>query len=146
METIEFLRKVDIFKYVDAEGLNQLASQVRLISLPEGTIMRSNDDVDGLYIIKSGAVGVTKAAESGVAEALLATLRQGASFGEIGLLDGLPRSANVSALEPLECYYLSRESFLNALEEHPEIARGMLPALATMVRNTNKMVAELLSI
>ena len=43
-------------------------------------------------------------------------------MGELGLIDGMRRSANVTAIEPVECYFLPREAFLNALEENPEIA------------------------
>ena len=65
---------------------------------------------------------VTKPAGGGDLEVDLATLLQGESFGEIGLIDGLPRSANVTAVEQLTCYYLPRPVFLNAVAENPEIA------------------------
>ena len=146
METAEFLGNIDLFKHVDDTALDYLAGQMRLVSLPAGPVIRENEPSGGLYIIRSGVAGVTKAAESGVAEAMLATLGEGSSFGEIGLIDGLPASANVTAMQPMECYFLPRDAFLTGLEEHPEIARGMLPALATMVRNTDKLVGRLLCI
>ena len=74
--------------------------------------------------------------------AVLTILRQGNSFGEIGLIDGLPRSAGVSAMGTVECYFLPRAEFLAALEENPEIALGMLPALAAMVRNADQWIAR----
>jgi len=146
--TAEFLAKIGPFKHLNEEALASLASQVRLIYLPEGHMirntMRDTTSVDGLYIVKSGVAKVTKPSQSWEAEAVLAILGQGNCFGEIGLLDGLPPSANVTAMEPMECYVLSRDDFLSALERNPEIALGMLPGLATMVRSADQWIAQLL--
>ena len=148
MGTAEFLARVDLFKHFKEEDLERLASQVRLIYLPEGHMLRNTQrdttPGDGLYIIKSGVVKVTKPSQSWEAEAVLAILGQAHSFGEIGLLDGLPPSANVTAMEPMECYFLAREAFHLALERNPEIALGMLPGLGTMVRSADQWIAQLL--
>ena len=97
-----------------------------------------------MYIIKSGVAKVTRSSENWEAEAVLAILRQGDCFGEIGLIDGLPPSANVTAMESMECYFLAREAFLTALEENPKIALGMLPSLGQMVRAAGQWIARLL--
>ena len=146
METVDLLAKVDLFKRLEPGALERLATQVRLLSFPVGrVIIKDKDAPDGLYIIKSGMAKVTKgAAETAGLEAVLGILRQGNSFGELGLIDGLPRSAQVTAMAPMECYFLSRDSFLAALKENPEIALAMLPALAAMVRNANQWVAQLI--
>ena len=115
-----------------------------MIYLLEGHIIQDTGPPGGLYIIESGMAKVTKAAERGEAEAVLAILKPGSSFGEISLIDGLPSSAGVTTMEPTWCYYLPREAFLAALEESPEIAVGMLPALASMVRNADQWIAQLL--
>ena len=121
-EKANFLANVELFKHLSTETLRKLASTVHLVSLPAGHVIRENEPTDGLYVIKSGMAQVTKPAGGGDLEVDLATLLQGESFGEIGLLDGLPRSANVTAVEPLTCYYLPRPVFLNAVAENPEIA------------------------
>lgn len=147
METVDFFRKVDLFRFLSDGQLQRLAGQSRTVAFPEGTIIKDRDSADGLYIIKSGMAKVTKSASETSAtgvEAVLAILRQGNSFGEISLIDGLPRSANVAAMGPIECYFLSRDAFLAALRESPEIALGMLPALAAMVRSADQWVAQLI--
>ena len=88
---------------------------------------------------------VTKPAGGGDLAVDLATLSQGESFGEIGLIDGLPRSATVTAIEPMTCYFLPRPVFLTAVSEDPEIALGMLPAPAAMVRNADEIAQTILS-
>ena len=142
--TAEFLAGVELFKNLEPEVLQELGSGMRMVYLLEGHIIQDNDPVDGLYIIESGMAKVTKASERGDAEAVLAILQPGSAFGEIGLIDGLPRSATVTTMEPTWCYFMPREAFLAALEEHPEIAVGMLPALAAMVRNADQWIAQLL--
>ena len=141
----KFLADVELFKHLDPETLRKLASRVHLVTLPAGHVIRENEPTDGLYIIKSGIAKVTKPAAGGDLEVDLATLLQGESFGEIGLIDGLPRSATVTAIEPMTCYYLPRPVFLTAVSENPEIALGMLPAMAAMVRNADEIAQTILS-
>ena len=144
VDTAEFLGQVDLFKRLNPETLQALGSRMRMVYLLEGDIIQDNGPPGGLYIIESGMAKVTKSAERGEAEAVLAILKPGSSFGEISLIDGFPSSANVTTMEPTWCYYLPREAFLTALEENPEIAVGMLPALASMVRNADQWIAQLL--
>ena len=143
-QTVGFLSKVDLFNGVKGEMLERLAGQLRLVALSEGeSFFREDEPADGLYIIKSGMAKVTKwATQSEGVAAVLSILRQGNSFGEIGLIDGLSRSADVSAMGPVECYFLPRAAFLAALDENPQIALRMLPALAAMVRNADQWVAQ----
>ena len=141
-ETAEFLGRLSIFQYLGQEALERLAGQLSLVSLPEGPIFKEKDPVHGLYIIKSGAAKVTRSAQGGGPEAVLAILSQGDSFGEVGLIDGMPRSADVSAMQATDCYLLERDTFFNLLERHPEMARHMLQALASMVRNADEWIAQ----
>ena len=145
MEAKEFFRGVGLFRYLTDVQLERLAGLAAEVSLPEGNIIMDNDTADGLYIIKSGMAKVTKsAADTAGVEAVLAILRKGSSFGEISLIDGLPRSASVTAMGPMECYFLPRDSFMLTVKEAPEIALGMLPALASMVRSADQWVAQLI--
>ena len=148
MESEDFLRRVELFKHLNKEALERLSSQVRLVCLPEGQVIRDTvrdtAPIDGLYIIKSGVAKVTRSSQVWEAEAVLAILKPGNCFGEIGLIDGLPPSANVTAVEPMECYFLPRDAFLKALEENPEIALGMVHSLGTMVRAADQWIAQLL--
>ena len=148
MQAVEFIGNVALFKHLNEDALKRLASKVRIVRFPEGHAIRDTDrdtgPADGLYIIKSGVAKVSRAANGWEAEAVLAILVQGNCFGEIGLIDGLPPSANVTAMEPIECYFLARDDFLSALEKNPEIALGMLPTLGTMVRGADLWIAQLL--
>lgn len=145
METVEFLAKVGLFSNLQDRDIHRLAANMRHVSFPEGGIIQDDDSIDGLYIVKKGMAKVSKSssATAGV-EAVLAILREGDSFGELGLIDGMPRSADVTAMGPVECYFLSRAAFLMALRENPRIAQGMLPTLAGMVRTADQWVGQLI--
>ena len=144
-ERANFLAEVEIFQNLSKTTLERLASRVSSVSLADGHIFKENEPTDGLYIITSGMVGVTKPAGTGKAEVDLATLTRGDFFGEIGLIDGLPRSANVTAMQPTECYFLPRPFFLAVLRESPEIALSLLPTLTRMVRTADRIAQTLLS-
>ena len=141
-ETVEFLSKLAIFQHLQRQVLDSLAEQMQATSFPEGPICKEKEPVDGLYVIKSGTAKVTKSAEGGGPEAVLAILRDGDYFGEISVIDGLPASADVTAMLPMECYFLGRDMLMAALEQYPQLAIGMLRSLASMVRNADQWVAR----
>jgi CRP-like cAMP-binding protein len=124
------------------EEIKVLATRIQLVSIPSGPIFKENDPSEGLYIIKSGAASVTKSSQGSGVEAVLNLLRPGQSFGEIGLIDGLPRTATVTAMGPMECYVLGRDTFLEILDNHPRIAMSLVQSLAAMVRNADEWVAR----
>lgn len=85
-----FLGNVNLFKHLSSEVLQKLTPRVHLVALPAGHVIKENELTDGLYIIKSRITQVTKPTGSRDLAVDLATLAQGESFGEIGLVDGLP--------------------------------------------------------
>ena len=145
MQTSEFLGGIDLFKDLSPGQLDRLSASAVELSFPVGEIFKDNAAADGLYIIKSGMIKVTKsAAETSGVEAVLAILKPGNSFGELSFIDGLPRSANVAAMAPSVWYFLPRDAFLLVLRENLEIAYAMLPALASMARSSDQWVASLI--
>lgn len=142
VEVAEFLSKLRLFQHLNLEEISIIASRVRRVSLPDGPVMTEGSPPDGLYIIRSGVARVTKQSDGGSAEAVLALLRQDDSFGEISLIDGLPHTASVIAMGPMECYYLDRHVFVETLEQHPSMALSLIRSLATMVRTADDWVAR----
>ncbi len=138
MEAKRFFREANLFRDLTEAPLERLAGLAVEVSFPAGNIIKELDTSDGMYVIRSGIAKVTKLGlGTGGAEVQVAVLHPGNNFGEIGLIDGLPRSASVTALEPMECYYLPRDAFMQALAEIPEIAVEMLRFFASMVRRAD---------
>ena len=134
----DFFRGVDLFKYLTESQLERMAKMAAKVSFPKGKVIKASDAPEGVYIVESGIAKVTKSQmDSSCDEAELGILREGSSFGELSTIDGLPRSANVIAMEPVTCYFLPRNDFMLALKETPEIGLAMLHAFAAMVRKAN---------
>jgi len=82
----------------------------------------------GFYLVLEGRVEVRKG------EKVLATLEKGQFFGEMSVIDGQPRSADVVAVSPTKCWVLVSWSFAGLLKGHPEIALPMLKELVRRLR------------
>ncbi|MCL5074592.1 MAG: cyclic nucleotide-binding domain-containing protein [Chloroflexi bacterium] len=144
MGTEELLGNISLFKHLRQEQLSELARLLTQCTFAPGEdILRDGDPGDGLYIVTSGLVKVTKKSPSGQKEAPLALLKRGEVFGEMALLDDQPRSATVTAMGPTECLFLSRGDFINALQRYPEIAVAMLPVLAERIRTADRWIEHL---
>lgn len=90
------------------------------IAAPRTIIFKQGDPGDRFYIIRSGKVRVFRKDPSGV-EAGLSVLGAGESFGEMALLTGEARSANVEAVEETHLMVLSKEQFERILKDFPGI-------------------------
>jgi putative ABC transport system ATP-binding protein len=110
----EFLKKSDVFKTLTPQSLTQVADHMFVEELAAGqVVIRQGDVGDRFYLIGEGTVDVSVADTSG--ERTVATLREGAFFGEAALLTGEPRNATVTATSDLTAYVLGQEHFKNAL-------------------------------
>lgn len=104
--------------------------------IEEGTLS------DCAYIIEKGSVEVSKNRPDGQTQ-VLGTLRESEIFGEMGLIDGLPRSATVIALEDCVVSILSQETFNNLAHHNPESLMPILKVLAKRLRATLSLVENL---
>jgi CRP-like cAMP-binding protein len=94
------------------------------------------------FIITQGAVKVTRLSADG-REVILAILGESDFFGEMSLLDGEGRSANIVANEDAKVLTLSRNDFLDCLESYPKIAIALLEELATRLRKSDQQIESL---
>ncbi len=101
------------------------------------------DPGDSLYIISKGKVKVVLFSKDGK-EVLLSNLGPGEFFGEMSLLDGLPRSASVVALEDSEVLILNRKDFLELIRSHPEIALRILTVMSRRLRSADQKIGSLI--
>ena len=94
------------------------------------------------FLISTGTVKITRMSDDG-REVILAILGEGDFFGEMALLDGEGRSANVVALEDAEVFTLQRSDFLDILERFPKIAIHLLKELTTRIRHSDQQIESL---
>ena len=105
-------------------------------------IFHQGDPGDALHVITGGAVKILLPSAEGD-EAIIATLRPGDFFGELSLLDGRPRSATATTVEPSETLSLPRDVFRELVQQHPELRDALFAALAGLLRRITKHVEEL---
>jgi CRP/FNR family cyclic AMP-dependent transcriptional regulator len=93
-------------------------------------LIRSGDAGDSLYLLMTGSVEVRLPSDSGGKGSRLDVFEAGMSFGEMGFLDGAPRSADVMALEPVSFRVIDRALFDRLGQERPDIKIRMLEQIA----------------
>ena len=138
-----FLRKVPLFSGLSDEELEALASLTVSRTYAKGQMIILADDAgDTFFIIRKGQVKVSIVHQDG-REVIFSLLGSGKVFGELSLLDGKPRSANVVALKDSELVSLRRTDFLNLLHDNPQVATALLAELASRLRRTDEKIEGL---
>nr|BBH94949.1 Crp/Fnr family transcriptional regulator [Thermogemmatispora argillosa] len=141
-----YLKQVSSFAELPDDDLRELMAVAKKRTFRSGEVIFHRDDPGQvLYIIKEGKVKISISSPEGQ-EISLVIFGKGEYFGEFALLDGLPRSADAVALERVECYALQRDDFHRALLKNPRIAIHMLESLSRRLRNTDKMIEDLISL
>lgn len=110
-DTFYIFKKVPLFRELDEDKINTLSSFFKLEKYKkEKLIIRKGEIGDKFYIIKSGGAEVYDITESGD-EKMLARLASGDFFGEIALLEDVPRTAFVRIIENTELLSLDKNTF-----------------------------------
>jgi glutaminase len=135
-----------LFTELEAEELAWLDARMGRRESSRGDyLIQAGDPGDSLYLLVSGSVEVRLPSDSGESGKRLDVFEAGMSFGEMGLLDGLPRSANVMALDDSACRIISREFFEQLDSERPGLKIKLLKRLAFLLsynlRKSNDEVA-----
>ncbi len=136
MPRIDNLRNLPLFVGLTDSELAEVAACLVTRTFGKGVFIFHKDSPgQTLYLIESGRVRIFVLSESGQ-EISLNMYGPGEVIGELGFLDGKPRSASAVATEPTIAYALRREDFFQRLEAHPRLAMSLLELLAARVRYT----------
>jgi MFS family permease len=112
---VALLQSLGIFAKASRSALEQLAKSMTEQSVPTGgVIIREGDPADALYVLVDGRVDVHALGE-GVEPHHLRTMDAGSYFGEIGLLENIPRTATITALTACTLYRIDGADFTEAL-------------------------------
>ncbi|MGI9061064.1 MAG: cyclic nucleotide-binding domain-containing protein [Ktedonobacteraceae bacterium] len=129
------LARVDLFIGLDKKDLQMLAKSCQERKYSAGsTLMSQGDTGVGLYVIISGTVRITQATNPDRAEVELGTAGKGSVLGEMALLDDLPRSATVTAIDDVTALLLPIWDFRTTLHSQPDIAVKLLGVLSRRLR------------
>jgi len=103
-------------------------------------IFREGESAAYAYIIKSGAVEITKHSTAG--EQILAELTPPTIFGEMALIDGNPRSAGARANVDTVVTEVTAEAFVKYLKQNPDTAVRIMKNISNNLRTSNQLVAK----
>ena len=139
----QLLKSLPLFSELGDDELVEIWKLVQTRSYKKSNIILFEEDPgDSLFIIKEGKVKITRLSEEG-REVILSILGEGEFFGEMSILDGEARSANVIALADSEVFVLKRQEFINILTTNPQIAITLLEELAARIRKSDQQIEYL---
>jgi len=137
------LESVPLFAELPPGMLAVLESESRVRRYPEGQVLFSEGDPgETLVILEEGRVKVCRFMAGGQ-EIVLAVQQAPASFGELALIDGAPRSATVIAQTPVVVRMLPRAALMGIVHNEPTVAMALMQGLVSMIRDTNDRLSDL---
>jgi CRP/FNR family transcriptional regulator, cyclic AMP receptor protein len=129
----ELLAGCPLFKGIDAAGLATLADRASQVDFPAGHVIARQGEIGtGFFVVVTGRVRVVRDGR------VVAQLGAGDFFGELSVLDRLPRNATVAADGPTSCLALASWDFEKVLLEQPRLTLAILRAVAGRLRDVTE--------
>jgi CRP/FNR family transcriptional regulator len=141
------LARVDLFSGLRKKDLRDLATQCREGKFSPGSVMLSQGEQGlGLFIITKGTARITRKNSPEGAEEVLGIAEAGQVIGEMALLDDLPRSATVTALDEVTVLSLPvwefRRFLRRSLRNDPDVGLALLAVLSRRLRKAEQRAFE----
>ena len=143
MSSSEFLSYVPIFSDLPSETLTMIEKiGTKKMYKKNEVVLMEEEAGTALFVIVKGKVKVARSSSDG-REVILTILSDSDFFGEMAILDGLTRSATVTAIEDSELFLIQRNDFLNLIREFPEISISLLQELTKRLRAADAKIKAL---
>ncbi len=141
------LSQQDLLRDLPSDVVTQIESRCTTRVYMAGTVVfQQGADPDGLYFVSAGQV-VADVPVRGRGRKRLSSIAAGASFGELALVDGRPRSTRIAAVEPTICHVLSPQAFTELHRDAPvacaDLTLAIARSLSQRLRASTAEVAEL---
>lgn len=136
------LARSPLFHGIDDDELTRIAGTMARRRFRKGeVIFHAGDPGDSLHVVVEGRVKITRESSEGE-EAIVVILSPGDAFGELVLLDGAPRSASATAMEPTETMTMPRSAFAELVDGANPFRWQLLTGIAQRVRRLTDQLAE----
>jgi CRP-like cAMP-binding protein len=127
---VEALANVDLFQGLSKRDLAQVAAMTKELNFAAGQAITEEGERGGrFYVLLEGEADVV------VGDDVVSSLAPGDYFGEVSLIDGRPRSATITARNPVRTLSLSSWNFRPLLREHPSIVEAILLEMCRRLRS-----------
>ena len=135
------LRDVELFDRFDDDH-ERLAEAAELLSLVRNDVVfEEGAEADACFVMVSGRVAISNKSADG-RESMVAIMQRGDLFGEMGLFDGLGRSAEARALEDSEVLRVSYDVLRHIWEDKPQLLWSVVRLLSKRIRATDEALAD----
>lgn len=142
VDDIDLFTSISIFKNISYEEKAELSILFRWRGAKRGeVIFRKGDTGSDLYFIKEGAIKISVSSNIGE-KRIISILSKGDFFGELAVLDNLPRSTEAIALEPTRLLLLGRSQFLEFLKKNDAAMENFLSFLIKKIRHRYRILAD----
>jgi CRP-like cAMP-binding protein len=140
--TKAMLQQNYLFRSLPEAFIEQVASlATRRVYAKGEIIFRQGDDGDALYGVASGRVRIGASGADG-REVFRNIMEPGETFGEIAVMDGLPRTANATALDAATLIVIQRTDFLRLMEREPQLPIHLLGLICERLRWMSELMDE----
>jgi CRP-like cAMP-binding protein len=141
-ERAKLVRASFLFNELEPRLISEIAATSRLRALDKGAILfQQGDPGDALFIVVEGLVRIAVMSQAGK-ELTLGFMEPGDVFGEIALLDGLPRTASAAAALRSVLLTIERRTFLDLIAREARLAQHVIELLCERLRFDVDRVAE----
>ncbi len=142
----EFLAKIPIFEKLSSADLEVLRTLWHPRDLKENEVLfRKGESGSSMYIIEEGSIEISVPAQAEQKDVRVSLLSQGEFFGELSLVDGLPRTAKATATSDSRVLEMMRDHFIQFVTGRPTVAISMISEMGKRLRATNDLVTTLAS-
>jgi CRP-like cAMP-binding protein len=137
------LRRTDLLRSAPDEVLDAVATASRLRVFRRGQVVFTRGDPsDTLFVVISGRVKVVvRSADGG--ELTLTIIQPGGVFGELGIADGGPRSADADALDECQLLLVPLETVQNISALEPPVVQALLNSTTATLRRLTEAASDL---
>ena len=136
------LARSPLFHGIADDELTRIAGTMARRRFRKGeVIFHEGDPGDSLHVVVEGRVKITRESTEGE-EAIVVILAPGDAFGELVLLDGAPRSATATAMDPTETMTMPRSAFAELVDGASPFRWHLLTGIAQRVRRLTDQLAE----
>jgi CRP/FNR family cyclic AMP-dependent transcriptional regulator len=128
----DILSGIPLFAGLSNRQLRAIGDRAKIVRYSSGyRLIAEGTTGDAAYVVLEGTVRVVRSSTGRA----IKRLGPGAILGELALIDGRPRSANVITVSPVALLRLSRPAFLQVVRKQPDIALRVMEVLASRLRD-----------
>ncbi len=129
-----FLGSLDLFKGLSARDIGLLAQALHSRTYHAGEVLFVEGDIGrALFILETGKVELSKRDAAAGQDRPIFTVESGDFFGEMALLEQMPRTATATAAERSKLHLLYRSKLDGLLSQHPRIGISIMSHLAQLL-------------